>query len=299
MPSAIATEESMDPSTLLQSGDLDGCLAALQAQIRANPADAKRRVFLFQLLCVRGEWDRALTQLNVAAELDPANLLMAQFCRAALLCEKLRAEVFAGQRTPMVLGEPAEWVGWMIQAVGMTAQGQHAAAAELRAKALEQAPATAGTLNGAPFEWIADADSRLGPMLEAMVDGKYYWCPFDRIREIRVEPPTELRDAVWLPATFRWISGGESFGLIPTRYPGSESEADGPIRLARRTEWRQVGEGDEAAYLGLGQRLLTTDGDEVAVMDLRHLVLGDPLTLAEPGEAAEAPAAPGAGPDHG
>ena len=36
-------------------------------------------------------------------------------------------------------------------------------------------------MDGHGFEWIADADSRLGPLLEVILEGKYYWAPFCRI----------------------------------------------------------------------------------------------------------------------
>ncbi|MHC4326995.1 MAG: tetratricopeptide repeat protein [Planctomycetota bacterium] len=58
---------------LLRSGQLHEALAALESEVRADPANAKLRVFLFQLLCVLGDWERALTQLNTAAELDAVN----------------------------------------------------------------------------------------------------------------------------------------------------------------------------------------------------------------------------------
>jgi len=44
----------------LKSGDPHGALARLQEDVRARPADAKLRNFLFQLLCVVGQWERAL-----------------------------------------------------------------------------------------------------------------------------------------------------------------------------------------------------------------------------------------------
>ena len=69
---------------LIKEGKAVEALAALQQVVRSEPANAKHRVFLFQLLSILGDWERALTQLNVAAELDPSNLLMAQVCRAAL-----------------------------------------------------------------------------------------------------------------------------------------------------------------------------------------------------------------------
>jgi len=260
-------------------------MAALQTAIRAAPADAKLRVFLFQLLSIQGQWDRALTQLNVAAEIDPANLLMAQVCRPAIQCEAFRAQVFAGKRAPLVLGEPEEWVGLMIEACRLTAEGKHKAAADLRARALDAAPATPGRIDDAPFEWIADADPRTGPMLEAIIDGRYYWVPFSRIAALAIEEPRDLRDAVWTPAMVTLTNAGQKVALIPARYPGSETDPDPAIRLGRKTDWRDAGDGTS---LGLGQRLLATDAGDYPLLQVRDLVLGD-----APADAAPPPAAAG------
>ena len=54
----------------LQQGEPAQALKLLQDGVRANPADPRLRVFLFQLLSVLGQWERALNQLSVAAELD-------------------------------------------------------------------------------------------------------------------------------------------------------------------------------------------------------------------------------------
>jgi type VI secretion system protein ImpE len=62
----------------LREGDVVTALKLLQDQVRARPADAKPRIFLFQLLAVMGQWERALNQLDVAAGLDPSALAMAQ-----------------------------------------------------------------------------------------------------------------------------------------------------------------------------------------------------------------------------
>ena len=93
----------------LKDGDPELALRLLTDQVRANPADAKLRVFLFQLLCVLGRWDRALNQLNVAGELDASTLAMVQTYREALQCERLRAQVFTGEKLPMLFGEPEPW----------------------------------------------------------------------------------------------------------------------------------------------------------------------------------------------
>jgi type VI secretion system protein ImpE len=260
-----------DAHELLRQGDPEGALRSLQAAVRAAPADAKHRVFLFQLLCVLGQWDRALSQLNVAGELDAGTLGMVQVYREALASEALRAEVFAGKRSPLVFGEPEQWVAMLLEALRLGADGEHAKSQALREQAFEQAPATAGSIDGQPFEWLADADQRLGPTLEAIVNGRYYWIPLHRIAEIRLEKPTDLRDLVWLPADFKWANGGEAVGLIPARYPGTEASADPNLKLARRTEWVEAGAG---LFTGLGQRMLATDAAELSLMDIKTVVLG-------------------------
>ncbi|HEX2657316.1 MAG TPA: type VI secretion system accessory protein TagJ, partial [Polyangia bacterium] len=199
----------------VRAGRLDEALADLQAQIRKKPAEARLRTFLFQLLAVRGEWDRALTQLKVAGELDPASLSMVQTYQEALRCEVLRGEVFAGKRTPLLFGKPAEWTALLVQAVSLSAAGKFEEARQLRDKAFEDAPATGGQIDDQPFAWIADADPRLGPQLEAIVNGRYYWIPFSRLREIRVEKPTDLRDVAWLPVNLLLANGGETVALVP------------------------------------------------------------------------------------
>ena len=75
---------------LVRDGDPQGALAALQDAVRKNASDVKLRILLFQMLSVLGQWERALTQLNVAAEMDASALPMAQTYRTALQCEALR-----------------------------------------------------------------------------------------------------------------------------------------------------------------------------------------------------------------
>jgi type VI secretion system protein ImpE len=263
----------MNAEECIKAGQLDEALTRAQGSVRKAPAQAGPRVLLFQLFSVLGQWERALTQLNVLKDMDPHCMLLAQVFRPVLQCEALREEIFAGKRGPLIFGEPAEWIGLLLQANQLLAQGQVDAASELRNRAFETAPAMPGTINDQPFEWIADADSRLGPIIETIIDGKYYWVPFFRVRSIRTEPPQDLRDLVWTAAQFVWANGGESPGFIPTRYPGSQNATDNSLRLARKTEW--VNKGNDL-YLGLGQRMFATDQTEIALTEIRQIELSQP-----------------------
>ncbi|MFG0304814.1 MAG: type VI secretion system accessory protein TagJ, partial [Phycisphaerales bacterium JB040] len=223
-----------DIKSMLSEGDLAGALDAAKDQVRDKPSELAPRVLLFQLFCVAGDWKRAMTQLNVAADLDPMALPMAQTYRQGLNAEAFRAEVFAGKRSPLVLGEPPEWIGAMFESLRLLADGKTEPALAMRARALEGAPAVPGSVNGQPFEWIMDADQRFGPALECVVNGKYYWVPFERIKRVSIEPPADLRDMVWTAAQFTWANDGQAVGLIPTRYPGSPDSPDPMVRLARK-----------------------------------------------------------------
>jgi len=254
----------------IKAGNLEGALADLQDQVRKQPADAKLRIFLFQLLSVMGRWDRALTQLQVAGEMTPTALPMLQTYREAIRCEILRAEVFAGKRTPLLFGKPDEWMALLMEALKLGADEKYTEAQGLRDRAFEAAPTTAGSVDDQPIAWLADADPRLGPMLEAIVNGKYYWIPFSRLREIRIEKPTDLRDVAWTAVNLLLANGGEAVGLVPTRYPGSEAATDPRLVMARATEWV---EHPAETFFGLGQRLLATDQGEVGIMDIRSIKL--------------------------
>ena len=263
MSNASAAEQA------LKEGDTPRALKLLTEQVRAKPQDAKLRVFMFQLLCVLGQWERALNQLSVAAELDANALAMLQTYREAIACETLRLQVFAGQKAPMLFGEPETWTALLIEALLREGRGELADADQLRAQAFEQAPGTAGTAKGEgegeaqAFEWIADADMRLGPVLEAVVNGKYYWVPFNRLSAITIEPPVDLRDRVWMPSTLTFANGGEVVAFLPTRYAGSNL-ADPLVALARKTEWTEPRPG---LFVGSGQRML-------ALMDQRSITFG-------------------------
>lgn len=266
----------------LRNADLATSLKSLQGEVRDNPSEPKHRIFLFQLLSILGQWERALGQLNVLRDLNAESLSLVQTYQETLNCEALRDAVFTGKRSPLLFGEPEPWMALMLESLKMASQGNIAESETMRDNALQDAPAVSGTLTlfpeksgddtaaaePLPFEWIADADSRIGPFLEAIVNGKYFWIPFQRIRSIALEKVADLRDLVWLPARFEWVNGGETVGFVPTRYVNSQSQTDDHVRLGWKTVWQEAGEG---TYVGLGQRILATDEDEYPLTKIHKI----------------------------
>lgn len=272
------TGTEMTAEDSLKSGNIAEALAQLQDQIRKDPSNVEYRIFMFQLLCVMGQWERAATQLDVAKDMDDATLAMVAMYREALQSEILRKDIFAGNRSPMVFGEPQQWIALVLEALKVTAAGEYAKGQELREQAYEQAPEISGSVNGKPFQWIADADSRIGPFFEAIVNGNYYWIPLQRIKSIAIEEPEDLRDMVWTPVYFTWDNGGEAVGLIPSRYAGSENSEDSDILMCKKTQWDEMAEG---VYFGSGQRLFATDEEDFSLLDIRSIEFNLPETETE------------------
>lgn len=260
----------MEAEAHLKAGQVDEALTALQQEVRSRPGDASLRTFLFELLSVVGQWERALQQLSVLADMDATHLLFARIYQPVIQSEVLRLDIFAGRRTPLILGEPEAWMSLLLEANQVLGKGQSGAAQELREQALADAPATPGQIDGADFAWLADADQRLGPLLEVILEGGYYWAPLSRIRRIEISAPKHLRDLIWVGVKFTWANGGEANGLIPTRYPGTESAADPLLRLGKRTEWTEQPGG---LSTGLGQRLLASDVADYPLLEVRTVDL--------------------------
>jgi len=254
----------MTAEELLSKGQLNEAYEHLKKQVQADPANPKLRIFLFQMLIVMGEWQRGLTQLNIVGDLDAESLPMVQTYRELIRCEVYREDVFSGKRTPLVFGEPEHWIALLIESLSVSEEH----AKELRSQAFEMAPVSSGNIDGDDFSWIADADSRLGPALEVIINGRYYWVPYTAIKQIKIEEPTDLRDLVWTAAHFVWTNEGETIGFIPTRYVNTHLESEFDLKLSRKTVWQEQKEGE---FFGKGQRLLSTDKEDYSLMNIRSV----------------------------
>ncbi|EGI55447.1 impE family protein [Sphingomonas sp. S17] len=254
----------------LRAGDLDGARAALIEVVRREPGNVPNRMFLFQLLALTGEWDKAKAQLGSLAQMSPEAQMLSVVYGQAIDAERQREAVFAGTLRAEIHSTPAEgeaeWATPLAEAIQAEAQGRAEDAERLRQGAFDAAPDTPGHFDDAPFDWIADADPRFGPTLEAIIGGRYGLLPFDRVTEIVSEGPRDLRDIIWYPVEITLKSGPRIAALIPTRYPGASTDA--AERLARATGWDAEGRGS-------GQRVLvTSDDQDHGLLTLRSLRFG-------------------------
>jgi type VI secretion system protein ImpE len=232
----------MNANEYLRAGKLKEAIQALNEQVRQNPLDTKLRTFLFELLCFAGEFDRCGKQLEFLGEGGRNAELGVLLYRAALSAEKSRQRFFADKEY----------------------ENRH-----------EPGNSLAGALNGKPFRQISDADPRIGTRLEVFLGGAYAWVPFQHITSVTIHEPKRLRDLIWTPALVHTADSfqGRDLGevLIPALSPGSWRHSDDAVRLGRVTVWESQEDGTEVPF---GQKLLSVDGDEVPILELRSLELG-------------------------
>ena len=252
---------------LLQAGDPEAALQHLQEQVKKQPADAKLRIFLFQLLAINGQWQRAQTQLEIAGQLDSEADPMVQAYRDVINCELHREAVFKGKSKPLLFGEPEDWVASLVEAQQAFANGEMDLFSTLNAQALEKAEPRGGKINDESFSWLADADQRFGPVFEFIFNGQYYWVPMSRVQKLHTDKPADLRDLIWLPAEVMWINGGKLMVMIPVRYPRLDG-VSGPGLLSRRTDWVSL---SEDIVEGTGQRIFASDQQDYSLLQVRSI----------------------------
>src|ERR1700686_446980 len=80
---------------LFAAGKLNEAIQELLLEVKANPGDASRRTFLFELSCLAGDWGRAERQLDVIGHQSAEAELGVMVYRANINAERERRRVFA------------------------------------------------------------------------------------------------------------------------------------------------------------------------------------------------------------
>ena len=259
----------MRAEELIKNAQVKEALLSLSESIRDKPSDVSLRTFLFQLLCIDGQFQRAHKQLGLIQELDPITMAMSKTYQHVIQCETLRQAIFSADKTPLVFGEPPHWVALLIEALRLENNNQQLEAEKIRQNAYQDIPPTQGMINGESFEWLADADSRIGPLMEGFINGHYFWIPLQCIAKIKLSEPEDLRDLIWLPCEFHWVNGGGATGFIPACYPNSCDDEDPLIQMGRKTHWAPIA---EQSFMGKGQKMLVTDQNDYPLFDVREIV---------------------------
>src|SRR5262245_39051146 len=131
----------MTPKELLDAGRLDEAVHELTQQVKAKPTDTPLRVFLFELICFQGDFDRATKQLDVIANQGSGidSQLAVQVYRDLIAAEATRRQVFHDAALPKFLLSPPPYADQYVMLVKKLSQSAGDALAIL-AEAEELSP---------------------------------------------------------------------------------------------------------------------------------------------------------------
>lgn len=255
----------MNASDLFKAGKLQDALDAQLPEVRANPADQGKRLFLFELLAFAGDLDRARRQID-AIQYDQPELVAAVLSYKNLLdAEEQRRRLFRDGVAPKFFGEAPEHVHWRLEALNRLREDRPQEAAQCLEKAVESTPAIKGQLNDKPFASLRDCDDIFAGVLEVMAPGGYYWVPLEQIETLTLKTPAFPRDLLWVPARLELAdSGGNVF--LPSLYPASHEHSDEAVKLGRATDWKEVSGGP---VQGVGGRTFLVDEDAISLLEWR------------------------------
>lgn len=260
-----------------ESRPLSTSLQRAEAAVRSQPRNPRSRWLLFELLCILGQWERAILQLQIWSEMPSGSEDVSRILRNLIQGEIQREKVLSGRAAPSTYiaghGTTPIWMLQLAQALRTVAHPGNdplaalAAGDELRRAALAQAPESPGCANGSEdFKWITDSDTRIGPICElTLVDG-YRWIAIGDIRRLSKSTPGSLLDLVWSRALIELKTGELLAGHLPMRYPLRKTDRDS-LLMGRETLWTHLG---ETGVVGHGQKVWSTDTGDMALHDLKR-----------------------------
>lgn len=262
----------MKAHDLFHAGKLDEAIAAQVEEVRGNPTDANRRLFLCELLCFTGDLERADKQLDALGHQDPKALPWVAAFRHLIRAEQARQDFYASGRLPEFLGRPEGSTRLQVEASIRVREGSTAEAGEILERAEAERVKPSGTCNDVAFTDFRDLDDLISGVLEVLTSaGKYYWIPLEMVESIEFREPERARDLIWRPTHLIVRDGPDGEVFLPVLYPGSAASTDPAIRLGRSTDWTG-GEGEPVR--GIGQRTFLAGEEAVPILEIQSVEFG-------------------------
>ncbi len=261
----------MGAKELFDAGNLSGAIEQLTQDVKSSPREQKIRIFLFELLCFAGEFQRAERQLDAIAQTsgDVKVEMGAQAYRSALQAETGRREFFTGaHRTPKFFSEPPAYAALHIDAVAKLTENKIEQLEQSLGESGRAQSPVKGENDGKPFESFRDGDDLISPFLEVFFQSDYYWLPFEQIKRMEIQPPSTLRDLLWTPVIVELREKLLGNVFVPTLYYGSHVHPDDLVKLGRMTDWKSIG---NETLLGVGQRTFFADDIECPLLEIRKI----------------------------
>lgn len=247
----------------LAEGRLSDAIVSLSVAVEASPDNPAARLSLVELQILAGQFTDAWESLREIQSLDPnwpaSRRWYRQLIRAAVRRARGRAPEFLDHR-------PAH-VRHRLRAIRAIRESDPQKALVRIDRADRCTPHLVGHIDGREFDGIRDAGDFTASVLEVLVGSRYFWLPFEQVRRIVLQAPTQILDSAYRPARLTLTDGTEFDAVVPIVYADSVEDVH---RLGLETDLINPRGGP---VKGLGAKLLLAGEEELPLGELRQLDL--------------------------
>ncbi|MCA9195319.1 MAG: hypothetical protein KDB03_26290, partial [Planctomycetales bacterium] len=216
----------MQALALLNQGKLEEAVESAKDTVRNEPGNLFAREVLIELLCLRGEWDRADKQAEAILVQAPQLAVSISLLRQLIRGEKARRECWFEGRVPEFIGEVDEVSKQALLAVVANRDGRLGEALELVTQVEENSASLQGTCNGNAFTGIRDLDDLCLTHFEVITStGKYFWIPISRIESLDFKAVERPRDLYWRQCHMIVDDGPDGVVYVPAIYIHTDQQA--------------------------------------------------------------------------
>ena len=264
----------MNAKEFFKAGKLANAINASVEEVKRRPADWDAREFLCELLILSGDLERADKHMDVLGHQNPQLMVGVALLRQLVRAEQARQQLFSEGRLPEMLGEPDAGLRAALRASVLLREGDIEQAKRILDEAEENREPLVGYVNGGKVDDFRDLDDLVSGVLELLTsNGKYYWVPFKRIKQMEFHPAERTLDLLWRRAHIEVDQDGPSGEVyIPVTYVPLGGAMSDEARLGRTTDW--VG-GEESPMRGIGQRIFLVGEEALPIMDIQELRFSD------------------------
>lgn len=252
----------------LDSGNLKGAVEAALNAVKASPTNTPARIFLFELSCFSGDWERAARQLDVIGHQEVNAMIGSKIYTENFEAERARINVFSHSARPEFLMPLPDYVEEMLKANDLLREGNSAEAHQILDEVEEKRPAFSCKVNGEEFNDFRDFNDTTMCVFEVILKGSYVWIPFEHVVKIKFLERKSLRDIYWLQAEVEMTNGTTGEMFIPSLYVNTWKSENDQIRLGKAVDWRDAG---DDIYVGEGIKLFSVGGDSKSILDIQTI----------------------------
>ncbi len=251
---------------LIQQSRLSDACDWLETKLKDDPLNVDMRATYVELLCVKGDLEKADNQLDMMVRQNPDFLVGALNLRQLIRAMQSRLDFYNGADSAAVFHEADAELETLLKMRLALKDNRFDEAQELAGELETLRQTVSLQINDQIFDDVRDMDDTLCGYVELFgTDGKYYLAKFSEIEFLEVKAPESIVEMLLRRVEVSIKNGPSGEAFLPVVYAESTTEAE---RLARESDWNELA---PQLFTGLGQKMWLAGEQALAITDIKTI----------------------------